>query len=226
VHHVAARISTEVVWKLHPAESRRFHSRKRKRRAVFYDSARPVGVHGLTIRGNRDAPRPSEERRPTPVAVIMVARRALGGQLSALVGGHRRGLGHYIIVQVEHGAIGLRLFFCTDPKMSVTAILQGYAHRCSIEVCLRALKQPLGFADSSARTQNAGERTAPFVGYCYTLVVLWFVQFAYPSNAVVIPVRLCGTSTSGACPSPTSCALPSASWPHSTFLIHAGISTT
>ena len=94
-----------------------------------------------------------------------------------------------IIVQVEHGAIGLRVFFSTDPKMSVTAILQGYAHRWSIEVCFRDLKQHLGFADSSARTQNAVERTAPFVGYCYTLVVLWFVQFAYPSNAAVIPVR-------------------------------------
>lgn len=94
-----------------------------------------------------------------------------------------------IIVQVEHGAIGLRVFFSTDPKMSVTAILQGYAQRWSIEVCFRDLKQHLGFADSSARTQNAVERTAPFVGYCYTLVVLWFVQFAYPSNAAVIPVR-------------------------------------
>ena len=33
------------------------------------------------------------------------------------------------------------------------------------------------------------EGNTPFVGYCYTLVVLWFVQFAYPSNAAVIPVR-------------------------------------
>jgi len=94
-----------------------------------------------------------------------------------------------IIVQVEHGAIGLRVFFSTDPKMSVAAILQGYAQRWSIEVCFRDLKQYLGFADSSARTQNAVERTAPFVGYCYTLVVLWFARFAYPSHAAVIPVR-------------------------------------
>lgn len=94
-----------------------------------------------------------------------------------------------IIVQVEHGSIGLRVFFSTDPHMSVTAILQGYANRWSIEVCFRDLKQYLGFADSSARTQNAVERTAPFVGYCYSLLVLWFAQFAYPSKATVIPVR-------------------------------------
>jgi len=94
-----------------------------------------------------------------------------------------------IIVHVEHGAIGLRVFFSTDPTMSVTAILHGYAHRWSIEVCFRDLKQSLGFADSSARTRNAVERTAPFVGYCYTLLVLWFARFAYPTKAAVIPVR-------------------------------------
>lgn len=94
-----------------------------------------------------------------------------------------------IIVHVEHGSIGLRVFFSTDPHMSVTAILQGYANRWSIEVCFRDLKQLLGFADSSARTKNAVERTAPFVGYCYTILVLWFVQSAYPSKATVIPTR-------------------------------------
>jgi DDE superfamily endonuclease/Archaeal putative transposase ISC1217 len=94
-----------------------------------------------------------------------------------------------IIVHVERGSIGVRVFFSTDSKMSPTAILRGYANRWSIEVCFRDLKQLLGFADSSARTQNAVERTAPFVGYCYTLLVLWFVQSAYPSKAAVIPTR-------------------------------------
>lgn len=94
-----------------------------------------------------------------------------------------------IIVQVEQGSIGVRVFFSTDPTMSVTSILQGYANRWSIEVCFRDLKQFLGFADSSARTQNAVERTAPFVGYCYTILVLWFVQSAFPSKATVIPTR-------------------------------------
>jgi hypothetical protein len=94
-----------------------------------------------------------------------------------------------IIVQVERGSIGLRVFFSTDSQMSASDILRGYANRWSIEVCFRDLKQLLGFADSSARTQNAVERTAPFVGYCYTLLVLWFVQSAYPSKATVIPIR-------------------------------------
>lgn len=94
-----------------------------------------------------------------------------------------------VIVEVEHGSIGLRVFFSTDSEMSVTTILQGYANRWSIEVCFRDLKQLFGFADSSARTRNAVERTAPFVGYCCTLLVLWFVQSAYPSRATVIPTR-------------------------------------
>ena len=94
-----------------------------------------------------------------------------------------------IIVQVEHGTIGLRVFFSTDATMSPADILRGYANRWSIEVCFRDLKQLLGFADSSARTQNAVERTAPFVGYCYTLLVIWFVESAYPSNATGIPTR-------------------------------------
>jgi hypothetical protein len=94
-----------------------------------------------------------------------------------------------VIVEVEHGSIGLRVFFSTDSQMPVMAILQGYANRWSIEVCFRDLKQLFGFADSCARTRNAVERTAPFAGYCYTLLVLWFVQFAYPSRATVIPIR-------------------------------------
>ena len=94
-----------------------------------------------------------------------------------------------VIVEVDHGSIGLRVFFSTDSQMPVMAILQGYANRWSIEVCFRDLKQLFGFADSCARTRNAVERTAPFVGYCYTLLVLWFVQFAYPSRATVIPIR-------------------------------------
>jgi hypothetical protein len=94
-----------------------------------------------------------------------------------------------LIVQVERGAIGVRVFFSTDATMSPADILCGYANRWSIEVCFRDLKQLLGFADSSARTQNAVERTAPFVGYCYTLLVLWFVQSVSPSQATVIPIR-------------------------------------
>jgi hypothetical protein len=66
-------------------------------------------------------------------------------------------------------------------------ILQGYAKRWSLECAFFDLKQWFGFADSSARSQRAVERTAPFVGLMFTALVLWFGQSAW--TAAVIPNR-------------------------------------
>jgi len=96
---------------------------------------------------------------------------------------------HIVVVSVEHGSIGLRVFFSTDPTLSVCQILEGYAGRWAIEVCFRDLKQQMGFADSSARKQEAILRTAPFVGYLYTLLVLWFTTYASQSPLATPPVR-------------------------------------
>ena len=82
-----------------------------------------------------------------------------------------------------------RAFFSTDPTMSVPEILMTYAKRWSTEVCFRDLKQELGFADSQARTRKAVERTAPFVGYCYTTLVLWFAAGAWQSPLAKPPLR-------------------------------------
>lgn len=94
-----------------------------------------------------------------------------------------------VIVRVNTGNIGLRVFFSTDSEMSVVQILETYADRWSIEVCFRDLKQLLGFADSSARTQKAVERTAPFVGLIYTTLVLWFSEHVYQTPLAEPPVR-------------------------------------
>lgn len=94
-----------------------------------------------------------------------------------------------VIVQVETGTIGLRVYFSTDPKMTVRQILETYAGRWSIEVCFKNLKQLMGFADSSARKQAAVERTAPFVGFSYTVLVLWFAQHAYGTLLATPPLR-------------------------------------
>src|SRR5215470_4565432 len=67
-----------------------------------------------------------------------------------------------VIVQVQTGTIGLRVFFSTDATSSIRDILEGYAGRWSIETCFRNLKQLLGFGDSTARTRAAVERMAPF----------------------------------------------------------------
>lgn len=94
-----------------------------------------------------------------------------------------------VIVRVDDGAIPLRVFFCTDPRRSVVEILQGYAQRWSIEVCFRDLKQLLGFADSSARKKEAVERTAPFVGFVYTALVIWFAEGAHATALAKPPLR-------------------------------------
>jgi hypothetical protein len=94
-----------------------------------------------------------------------------------------------VIVQVSNGAIDLRVFFSTDPAMSVVQILEGYAGRWSIEVAFKDLKQRLGFADSQARKKEAVERTAPFVALIYTVLVLWFAQRAHLTALAALPIR-------------------------------------
>lgn len=84
-----------------------------------------------------------------------------------------------VVVRVLTGDIGIRVFFSTDATLSARQILEGYAQRWAIEVAFRELKQLFGFADSSARKQAAVERTAPFVGLSYSLLILWAVQGAY-----------------------------------------------
>jgi hypothetical protein len=94
-----------------------------------------------------------------------------------------------VIVRVDQGGIGLRVFFSMDPTMTVSQILEMYAQRWAIEVCFRDLKQLLGFADSSARKRTAVERTAPFVGMIYTTLVLWFAEEAWQSPVAAPPLR-------------------------------------
>lgn len=94
-----------------------------------------------------------------------------------------------VVVRVDTGRIRLRVFFCTDATISIRALLEGYAGRWTIEVCFRNLKQLFGFADSSARTKFAVERTAPFVGCMYSLLIVWFFQHAHSTEAAKPPVR-------------------------------------
>lgn len=100
----------------------------------------------------------------------------------------RRQLLRVVCVQ-SPGDAKVRAFFSTAPTMSVAEILTTYARRWATEVCFRDLKQELGFADSQARTRKAVERTAPFVGYCYTTLVLWFGAGACESPLAKPPLR-------------------------------------
>lgn len=92
-----------------------------------------------------------------------------------------------VVVRVSRGRIPIRVFFTTDLSMTVTDILEIYAGRWATEVCFRDLKQLLGFGDSQARRKTAVERTAPFVGYTYTLLVLWFATNQTSSSTLATP---------------------------------------
>jgi len=94
-----------------------------------------------------------------------------------------------VVVRVSTGSLGLRVFFSTDTSATVRHILESYAQRWAIEVCFRDLKQLLGFSDSSARTEKAVARTAPFVGFTYSLLVLWAVRGAYQLPVAAPPLR-------------------------------------
>jgi SRSO17 transposase len=94
-----------------------------------------------------------------------------------------------VVVRVDTGKDKLRVFFCTETGPSPHEILQTYARRWSIEVCFRDLKQQLGFADSSARKKEAVARTAPFVGFIYTSLVLWFAEGIWTTHLATPPLR-------------------------------------
>jgi hypothetical protein len=78
-----------------------------------------------------------------------------------------------VVVQMERGDLPIRVFFSMDSTLSVSQILGIYSRRWSIEILFRDLKQLLGFAHSSARKKEAVLRVAPFVGFSYTILVLW-----------------------------------------------------
>ena len=98
-------------------------------------------------------------------------------------------LGRVVIVRMDHGAIPMRAFFCTDGERSAEDVLLTYAGRWSIEVCFRDIKQFLGFGDSCARKQAAVERVAPFVAYAYTILVLWFADGVWMTQLAAFPIR-------------------------------------
>lgn len=104
--------------------------------------------------------------------------RACGAQLLKIV-----------VSRLETGRIPFRVFFCTDPTVSAQYLLERFSSRWAIEVTFFDLKQFLGFADSQAWTRLAVERTAPFVAFLFTLVVIWYVTCARGSMLDFYPVR-------------------------------------
>ena len=99
------------------------------------------------------------------------------------------GLLRIVIVATDQGQMPFRVFFCTDSSVDVNRLLETYAGRWGIEVFFREGKQLLGFADSSARREEAVRRVAPFVGLLYTALVVWFLEGAAQSPLATPPLR-------------------------------------
>lgn len=104
-----------------------------------------------------------------------------------------------VITRCWSGKIPWRVYFCTDPSVTVPQLLESYARRWCIEVAFRELKQTFGFGDSCARSKNAVLRVAPFVGLLYTSLVIWFIEGAHESQLAAPPVRPWYTHKSGLC---------------------------
>lgn len=94
-----------------------------------------------------------------------------------------------VIVRTCGGKLPYRTFFCSDPNISVELLVESYGARFCIEVLFRDLKQHLGFSESSAWSEQAVLRTAPFVGLLYTLVVLWFCRVGVAHPLALCPIR-------------------------------------
>jgi len=94
-----------------------------------------------------------------------------------------------VVVSCDEGALPIRVYFSMDTSLSVEALLGVYSRRWSIEVLFRDLKQLFGFADSSARKKAAVLRTAPFVGLCFTTLVLWCLTCPEAVRLAAPPLR-------------------------------------
>jgi hypothetical protein len=64
-------------------------------------------------------------------------------------------------------------FFCTDLDRDAAFILETYSRRWTLEVTFHDAKQHLGFGQAQTQTPTAVQRTAPFAGLVYSLVLLW-----------------------------------------------------
>ncbi len=154
---------------------------------------------------SRGRPRLRGERLPTPAQIAqddtipwqtttvrlygreqVVAYKTLTAQWYRVC--HVREL-RVVIVRVTTGGIPCRVYFSTDASMSAEQVLQDYALRWPIEITFRDLKQHLGFADPPSRKRAAVERTAPWVGILYSLVVLWYDTHGHHSIFDLVPLR-------------------------------------
>jgi hypothetical protein len=135
----------------------------------------------------------ADESRPWQTCEVFVYGRKQTIRYKTLCAQWYRACGtqllRIVIVATDRGTVPIRVFFSTDASLDVTSIIAGYGARWAIECFFREAKQLLGFADSSARKEQAVLRVAPFVGLLYTTLVVWFIEGACNSPVAAPPLR-------------------------------------
>lgn len=117
-----------------------------------------------------------------------------------------------VITQDPKGRLEERVYFSTDPSLTVSEILTTFSYRWSIEVTFRNVKQHLGLNDPQNgwgkaerkpgekkkpgpnprgdRGAKAVERTIPFIFSVYGLLHLWYFEHGSPAEDVALVRRL------------------------------------
>ena len=139
--------------------------------------------------GQKGRPRTRGERVPAPVAQAQARRHwhalpvtLYGRTVTPLV---FRGTAlwysvlraaplRYVVVRDPSGRRKDAAFCCTDRTVSVAFLLETYAKRWTLELTFFLLKGLLGFDEPQNQTVLAVRRTAPFAGFVFALIVLWY----------------------------------------------------
>ncbi len=155
--------------------------------------------------GQKGRPRKRGERVPTPAAQAQTRQHwhplrvtLYGQQVTPLVfrgtalwySVQRDAPLRYVVVRDPSGRRKDAAFCCTDLDVRVAFLLETYATRWTLEVTFCLLKGLLGFDEAQNQTPLAVRRTAPFAGFVFALIVLWYateLQAGRPATWVVRP---------------------------------------
>lgn len=77
---------------------------------------------------------------------------------------------------------------CTDLGLSAKEVIELYCQRWSLEETFGWAKSRLGFEAPQNRTEHAVQRTAPMAMWTYSLVILWYADWA--KRRLHVPMRL------------------------------------
>ena len=72
----------------------------------------------------------------------------------------------------------------TDQAATGVELVERYALRWNVEVCVEEARQVCGVGQARNRTRRAVQRTVPFGLLCYSLLVVWYAQHGQPIGDV------------------------------------------